>query len=72
MIAHDGMYLDFAKEAASGLDDTEQQHCHRNANCRVDAVLDAGEDCDEDSGEKDDDFQRGDAPELVHGIGRGD
>ena len=68
VITYNRMNLDFAQETTASFDHAEEEHGNGNANGRVDAIFDAGKDRDQDSGEKDDDFQRGNPPELVDGV----
>ena len=68
VVSNDRMDSHFAQEAAFGFDDAEQQNRYRDTDCGVNTVLDAGKDGHKDTGEEDDDFQRGDAPELVESV----
>ena len=46
VVANDGVDLDASKEASLCLEHAEDVNCERDRNRRVNAVLDAGEDCD--------------------------
>ena len=64
--------LSLAEELSGALGDAPQQNATRSPNGRVDAVLDRGEEGDEDTGEEDNDFEGRGQPELVHLPRRGD
>ena len=72
VVSNDGMDFYPANEAAFGFDDAEEQDSDRNTNCCIDTILDAGKNSHNDTGKEDDDFQRGDAPELINGVWRRD
>lgn len=69
VVTHDGVNLGTAHEATLCLESTEQVQSCGNGNGRVNAVLDAGKNGHEDSGEEDEDFEGRYPPELVHGVG---
>ena len=57
MIPNHRVHLDLAQEAAAGFDDAEQEEGGRGGDGGVDAVLDGGEDGDEDASQENDDFE---------------
>lgn len=63
---------DAAEDEAFGAGVAEEQDGGGGGDGGVDAVFDVGEDGDEDAGEENDDFQRGDLVETVDDIGRRD
>lgn len=68
VIPYDRMDFHSAKEAAFSFDDTEEQDSDRNANGRIDPIFNAGKNSHKDTSKEDDDFQWGDAPELVNDV----
>ena len=66
------MHFDFAQESPSRDQAPEQQHRNRDADSRVDAVLDVGENRDKHPDEEDEHFPRRDPPKLINRVGRRD
>lgn len=62
------MDLDTAEEVSLSLCGPEQKNNSTRSDCDVNAVLDAREDSDKDTGEKDENFEGRDQPELVNGV----
>lgn len=72
MITNDGVNLDLAQEAATGLRKAEEEQTGGNSNSDVDAVLNRREDGDNHTCEEDENFEGRDSPELVDGVGSED
>jgi hypothetical protein len=60
-----GSDADNTKEAATSLEETENDDSGGHGDCGVDTVLDRAEDGNKNTGEEDDDLDGRDAPELV-------
>lgn len=67
-----GSDADNTKEAATGLEETEDDDSGGHGDCGVDTVLDRAEDGNKNTGEEDDDLNGRDAPELVNDLGGSD
>ncbi|TLS26770.1 hypothetical protein PpBr36_05415 [Pyricularia pennisetigena] len=67
-VVEDRVHPDGAQEAAARLEDAAEEDRRRDGDGGVDAVLDVGEDGDDDTDEEYHDFDRRDAPELVQGV----
>lgn len=66
------MYLDFAQESSPRDQAPEQQYRHRDADGRVNAVLNAGKHRDKHPDEEDENFPWRDPPKLIYGVRRRD
>ncbi|TKW52537.1 hypothetical protein CTA1_13432 [Colletotrichum tanaceti] len=60
---------DAAEEVALGLGEAHEEEGERGAHGQVDAVLDVGEDGEQDAGEEDEDLEGRHLPELVDDLG---
>lgn len=67
-----GSDTDNTKEAATSLEETEDDDSGGHSDCGVDTVLDRAEDSNKNTGEEDDDLDGRDAPELVNDLRRSD
>lgn len=67
-----GADADNTEEAALGLEKSDDDNGKGDADGGVDAILDAGEDGNENTSEEDGHLKGRDAPELVDDLGRGD
>lgn len=65
-VPRNGLGVHSAEEPAGALGDAEEKQGSRSGDCHVDAVLDRGEDGDEDTGKEDDKLERRGLPVLVH------
>lgn len=72
VIPDDRVHFDFAQESPARDQAPEQQYRHRDADGRVDAVLDVGENRDKHPDEEDEDLPRRDAPKLKQRVRRRD
>ena len=68
VVSYDRVNFHSAKEATLSFDDAEEEDSDRNTNGCIDTILNADKNSHKDTSKEDDDFQRGDAPELVNDV----